>query len=135
MEKQHIKIRNRRLDPEEFQKRRPEVLRRWPTGGEVDLEEAAGYLRSLPPGKSMALKVREAKEKGECLSQPRGGFPLLEDMIHLHLTLERQGDPQVLLPVNTDSYTRAERYAEVAQALEVCRREKRSVCSGPPCPW
>lgn len=132
MEKQQIKVRNRRLDPEEFQKRRQEVLRRWPTGGEAELEEAARYLRSLPPGKNMALKVREAKEKGECLSQPRGGFPLLEDMIRLHLTLERQGNLQVLLPVNTDSYTRAERYAEVAQALEVCRREKRSVLNGYP---
>lgn len=132
MEKRQIKVRNRRLAPEEFHSRRQEVLRRWPTGGEVDLDEAAAYLRSLPAGKQMAARIREAKEQGYCLSQPRGGFPLLEDMIHLHVTLERQGDPEVLLPVNTDSYTRAERFSEVAQALEVCRREKRSVLNGYP---
>jgi methylaspartate mutase epsilon subunit len=132
MEKSQVKVRNRRLTPTEFSQRRAEVLGLWPTGQEVDLDEGAAYLKSLPSNKSVPLKVREAKEKGHCLSQPRGGFPLLEDMINLHQTLERQGDPEILLPVNTDSYTRAERFSEVAQALQMCYREKRSVLNGYP---
>ena len=132
MEKIQVKVRNKRLNPDEFKRLRADVLSRWPTGQAVDLDEATAYLRALPPGKSVALKVKDAREKGYCLSQPRGGFPLLEDMMDLHRILEQEGDPEILLPVTTDSYTRAERFSEVEQALEICRKEKRSVLNGYP---
>lgn len=132
MEKQQVKVKNKRLDEDQFFEMRKEVLGRWPTGQEIDLQEAVDYLKALPKNKSVVLAVLDAKEKGYCLTQPRGGFPLLEDMLHLHRTLEQDGDQYVLLPVTTDSYTRSERFSEVEKALEVCRKEKRPVLNGFP---
>ncbi|MGE4271736.1 MAG: methylaspartate mutase subunit E [Desulfitobacterium sp.] len=126
------KITNKRWDDEQFYKTRKEVLGRWATGAEVDIEESAEYLKTLGENKFVVPKVLEAKEKGICLSQPRGGFPLLDDMINLHKTLENEGDEHVLLPVTTDSYTRSERFADVEKGLEFCRKGNKLGINGYP---
>jgi len=53
-----IKVRNKKLDEKEFLKGRPEVLAMWPTGREVDLEEAVEYHKKLPDHKNF-MKASE----------------------------------------------------------------------------
>ena len=55
-----MEIRNRKLSEEEFFKEREEVLAQWPTGKEVDLDEAIEFHKSLPPGKVLAKKLLDA---------------------------------------------------------------------------
>ncbi len=57
-----MEIRNKRLSEEEFFQQRNEVLAMWPTGKEVDLDEAVEYHKSIPVDKNGALKTMEAKK-------------------------------------------------------------------------
>ena len=132
MDKHSIRVRNIRLEEDRFLERRKGILSKWKTGAEVVLSEVEDYLKNLPETKNVALKVAQAKEQGICLTQPRGGFPLLETMINLHQTLEKDGDEEILLPVTTDSYTRSERFADAEQGLKTSQKEKRSALNGFP---
>ena len=58
------KLRNRRLDEKEFLKMREPVLALWPTGREVDLDEAIEYQRSLPDSKNWHKVARKLHEEG-----------------------------------------------------------------------
>jgi methylaspartate mutase epsilon subunit len=58
-----MEIRNKRLSEEEFFQQRKEVLATWPTGREVDLDEAVEYHKSIPVGKNGALKLMEARRR------------------------------------------------------------------------
>jgi len=66
-------IRNKKLSEEEFFKERAEVLAQWPTGKEVDLDEAIEYHKNLPPLKNYAKKLRYAKENNEISEVKIGG--------------------------------------------------------------
>ena len=48
-------MRNRKLTEDEFFRERKEVLAQWPTGKDVDLEEAIAFHKSLPPTRSMCI--------------------------------------------------------------------------------
>jgi len=129
---QGIDVRNEKLSDEVFFESRKNILGRWETGKEIDLEESFDYVKSLPRNKIMMFSLLDARGGGYCLTLPRGGVPLLEDMIYWHRTLEKEGDEHVILPVTIDSYTRAERFKEIDKALDASRREKRSVLNGFP---
>ncbi|HEX7474692.1 MAG TPA: hypothetical protein VF318_01900, partial [Dehalococcoidales bacterium] len=60
-----MEIRNKRLTEAEFFRERQEVLKQWPTGKDVDLEEAIAFHKSLPPNKVFVKKMQYAKEHGE----------------------------------------------------------------------
>ena len=55
-----------------FARMREENLTRWPTGGEIDLDEAVAFHQSLPDHKQLAKVIRQADKEGRCLTQPRG---------------------------------------------------------------
>ena len=59
-----MELKNKKWTDEEFFKVRKEVLNQWPTGKEVDLEEAVEYLKNVPEHKSFPAKLRKAKEAG-----------------------------------------------------------------------
>jgi len=61
-----------------FARMRRQNLARWPTGAEVDLDEAVAFHRALPQHKQLAWVMRKAAEEGRCLTQPRGGFATLK---------------------------------------------------------
>ena len=46
-----IKARQQRIDEDVFMEKHKEVLAIWPTGKEVDLEEAVAYQKALPDSK------------------------------------------------------------------------------------
>ena len=126
-----MELKNQRWSDEEFLRERKRVLALWPTGLELDLEEAAAYLRRIPPHKYFAWEVVKAKEEGRTLVQPRGGVALIENHIELLQYLQDQGGAD-LLPNTTDTYTRNLRFQEAEKGLEESKRAGRSMLNGFP---
>ena len=102
-----------RIPDEVFASMRRENLARWPTGAEVDIDEAADYHRSLPEHKQLGLVMRKAAQEGCCLTQPWGGFGTLEMQKRLMQILDRDGLADIV-PTTTDSYTRNEQWQKRA---------------------
>ena len=100
-----------------FAELRRENLARWPTGAEVDIDEAAEFHKALPRHKQLGWVMRQADAEGRCLTQPRGGFGTLELQLELMRCLDKEGHADIV-PTTTDSYTRNERWAEAATGIE-----------------
>ena len=47
-----LRVSNKRVDDDVLMKMRREELDKWPTGKEVDFDEAVAYQKSLPDSKS-----------------------------------------------------------------------------------
>jgi methylaspartate mutase epsilon subunit len=125
-----IKIRNRKIDEELFLKMHQQVLAEWPTGREVDLEEAVAYNRALPDSKNfMKVSLKQAAE-GITTVWPRAGTPILEDEITLVKTLVSSGIRHV--PVTTDSYTRNYQFEKATLALEESIKTGKVLLNGYP---
>ena len=77
------KLRNKRLDENEFLKMRGPFLAQWPTGREVDLDEAVEYQKKLPDSKNWHKVAQKLHEEGRTAIFPRAGTGLLEDQISL----------------------------------------------------
>lgn len=125
-----IKIRNKRVDDELLMKKRREWLSVWPTGKEVDFDDAVGYQKSLPDSKIWWKVLARLREEGRMSVFPRAGTALLEDMIELCRSLSEAG--VVLIPVTTDSYTRQGAFEKVEQALEETKRTGQNLLNGYP---
>lgn len=122
---------NRRWEEAEFLAARPEVLAAWPTGAEVDLEEALAFHRSLPPEKRFADRMRQAELAGETLAQPRAGVAGLSEHAALLQYLQDEGGAD-LLPTTIDSYTRQNRYPEAQCGIDESARLGRCMLNGFP---
>jgi len=120
-----------RLDREEFERQRQEVLAQWPTGQEVDFEEAVAYQRALPRHKVFYDKLVEGKERGITFAQPRAGVALINEHIELLRYLQDEGGAD-FLPTTIDSYTRQNRYREAQAGIEESRVVGRSMLNGFP---
>ena len=123
-------VRNKRLDEESFLKMRGPVLKLWPTGAEVDLDEAVAYQRALPESKNWHKLARKLAREGRTAIFPRAGTGLLEDQISLSRKLEASGVP--FIPVTTDSYTRQLEFEKVDGLLAEMRRTGRNLLNGFP---
>jgi methylaspartate mutase epsilon subunit len=128
--KMEIKVKNKRLDEDRFRQRRKEWLAEWPTGREVDFDEAIAYQKSLPPTKVWWKVMERLRQEGRTVVSPRGGTATLEDEIKLCQSIERSGVP--LIPVTTDSYSRNRKFERAQQALEESVRTGKSVLNGYP---
>ena len=73
-----IPLSTAQIPGDDFARMRRDNLARWPTGAEVDLDEAVAFHKSLPKHKQLGWVMRRAHEEGRCLIQPRGGFGTLE---------------------------------------------------------
>ncbi|MCX8033344.1 MAG: methylaspartate mutase subunit E [Thermoleophilia bacterium] len=125
-----IKVRQKRIDEDVFMEMRKEVLAVWPTGREVDLEEAVEYQRSLPDSKRFHKILERIHKEGPISLFPRQGTPLLEDEIKLVQSLNELGIH--LLPLTTDSYTRNLELEKVEKGLEETRRTGKPALNGYP---
>lgn len=126
-----IKITNKRLSDDEFFKEREEVLAQWPTGKDVDLDEAVEFLKTVPDHKNFAKVLRKAKEEGVTLAQPRAGVALIHEHIELLNFLDQEGGAD-LLPSTIDSYTRQNRYNECQVGIDESLKAGRSLLNGFP---
>ncbi|RYD06182.1 hypothetical protein N752_04655 [Desulforamulus aquiferis] len=122
---------NKKLDWDKFMELRQGVLNTWPTGQEVDLEEAIDYQSKLPQDRRFASKLEAAKKEGITLAQPRAGVALVLEHIDLLQYLVNEGGAD-LLPTTIDSYTRQNRYNEAQAGIEESRSVGRSMLNGFP---
>ena len=126
-----MEIRNKKWSIAKFNEIRREVLNQWPTGKEVNFEEAVKYHRNLPEVQVMTNKLREAKVKGITLIQPRAGVALIDEHITLLKFLRQEGKAD-LLPTTIDSYTRQNRYEEAENGIKESKKAGRSLLNGFP---
>ena len=124
-------IQNKRIPDAEFEALRKEVLTQWPTGRDVDLDEAVAYHKSMPESRIFSQKLIKAKKAGKTLIQPRAGVPVLERHIELMQHLEKYGEAD-LLPTTIDSYTRQNRYKEAENGINESLRLDRAMLNGFP---
>jgi methylaspartate mutase epsilon subunit len=125
-----IKVKQKRIDEDRFLEMRKEVLSQWPTGKEVNLEEAVEYQRSLPESKNFMKVTEKARKEGKTLIWPRAGTPILEDEIALVKTLVDAGIRHI--PVTIDSYSRLLQFDKAQQALEESIKTGRPMLNGYP---
>lgn len=111
-----IKVRQKRIDEDKFLEMRKEVLSLWPTGKEVDLDEAVEYQKNLPDSKIFYKVVQRIHEEGRTVLFPRSGTPIVEEEIKLVQKLNELGIP--LIPFTTDSYTRNLQFEKAQKGLE-----------------
>ena len=119
------------MDIGEFRKIREGVLRQWPTGADVDFDEAVAYHKTMPAGRRFPERLARAKERGETLLQPRAGVALPEEHIRLMRYLEKEGEAD-LLPTTIDSYTRQNLYEEADRGITESAEAGRSLLNGFP---
>ena len=124
-------IQNKKIPDAEFQALRQEVLAQWPTGKDVNLEEAVAYHKSMPENRIFSKKLIEAKKNRRTLIQPRAGVPVVERHIELLQHLEKFGEAD-LLPTTIDSYTRQNRYKEAENGINESLRLDRAMLNGFP---
>ncbi|MBE6069430.1 MAG: methylaspartate mutase subunit E [Clostridium lundense] len=126
-----MELRNKRWTEEQFFNEREEVLNQWPTGKEVDLQEAVDYLKKVPTEKNFADKLVRAKEAGITMAQPRAGVALLDEHIALLQHLQNEGGAD-FLPSTIDAYTRQNRYEECEIGIQESLKAGRSLLNGFP---
>ncbi|MEF9852568.1 MAG: methylaspartate mutase subunit E [Hydrogenoanaerobacterium sp.] len=126
-----MEIRNKRLGNDEFNEIRTEVLGQWPTGKEVNLQEAIDFHKKLPDSKIFSLKLKDAKEKKITLIQPRAGVALIKEHLELLTYLQDKGGAD-LLPTTIDSYTRQNRYEEAENGISESIKSNKSMLNGFP---
>ncbi|MFC1820462.1 methylaspartate mutase subunit E [Thermodesulfobacteriota bacterium] len=126
-----MELRNRKIEEEEFLGWRQEVLDQWPTGKDVDLDEAIEYQKSQPPSKNHTLKLLDAKKKGITLVHSNMGFTTLEQNKDLLLAMQNEGGSQFLRTIQ-DSLTRTKRFAEAEKAVKEAERTNKNLLNGFP---
>ena len=124
-------IQNKRIPDSEFHALRQEVLTQWPTGKDVNLEEAVAYHKAMPENRIFSRKLLKAKQEKTTLVQPRAGVPVVERHIELLQHLQDKGEAD-LLPTTIDSYTRQNRYTEAENGINESLRLDRAMLNGFP---
>ena len=69
-------VKNVRWSEEDFLKVRRETLSQWPTGKDIDLDEAIAYHKKMPDHKNVAKELSRALKEGITLVQPLWGSRL-----------------------------------------------------------
>ena len=126
-----MEIQNKRIEDGAFEQIRQEVLGQWPTGREVDLQEAFDFHRQLPESKVFSHKLSRAKREGKTLIQPRAGVALIKEHIELLTYLQDRGEAD-LLPTTIDSYTRQNRYEDAEKGIVESAKSQKSMLNGLP---
>ncbi|MBS3994229.1 MAG: methylaspartate mutase subunit E [Alkaliphilus sp.] len=126
-----MELRNKKWTEESFFNTREEVLKQWSTGKNINLQDAIEYQKKVPESKNFSAKLRNAKQEGITLAQPRAGVALLDEHIKLLQYLQDEGGAD-LLPSTIDSYTRQNRYSACEIGIEESKQAGRSMLNGFP---
>ena len=136
MESSGKQVRNVRLSDKQFFKiRKEEVLPQWETGRQIeDLDECIAAAKELSQGKSYALKLLEARNRGIQLLTPQFGRALTEYTIEGLRYVETEGGlaPDGAWIIFSDSYTRKLDFERAAAGIERSRQEGLSTLNGWP---
>jgi len=124
-------IKSMKLTDTEFRQEREKVLAEWPTGKEVDIDEAIEFHKSLPATKNWPRRLRAAKESGETLLVTGMGHSTLEQQIELIRYAQDVGHAD-LLATSVDSLTRIHNYAGAQRGIDESLKSGQSVLNGFP---
>jgi methylaspartate mutase epsilon subunit len=124
-------ISNRKIDEGDFLEERKAVLAMWPTGKDVDLDEAISYHEKMPAHKNIVNKLIEAKLNGTTLIHNLCGYTTLDQQIDLLLHLQNVGQSDFLHCIY-DSFTRTCRFDLAERALLESERTGRNMLNGFP---
>ncbi len=124
-------VSNRRLTDEEFFDERKEVLAQWPTGKDVDLDEAIAYHKSMPRNKNFYLKLSDMRKKGEIPLVSDMGYTTIEQEIELLQYIQNEGHPD-FLGHHVDSLTRNLRFAEAEKQVRKAEATGENLLNGFP---
>ncbi|MGL4209012.1 MAG: methylaspartate mutase subunit E [Candidatus Adiutrix sp.] len=124
-------LKNEKLTADLFHSLQKQVLEGWPTGAEVNFQEAVAYQQAIAPKKRFSVKLDKANANQATLIQPRAGVALPDEHIALLQYLEKEGEAD-LLPTTIDSYTRHNRYQEAQVGIEESQKSHRSLLNGFP---
>ena len=124
-------VKNKRLDDDVFAAQRKEVLSMWPTGKDVDLEEAVEYNKRFPDEKNVVRKLRRAKANGEIYCISGMGKSTVEEQIELLQFVEKEGEAE-MLAISPDSLGRVNRFEEVQKHMEESIKTGKSKLNGVP---
>lgn len=122
---------NKKWSDEYFAQERKKVLAMWPTGREVDLDEAAAYHNGMPESKNAALKVLEARKRRITYLCPSSGSDTIDAHKELLLYLQTEGQAD-LLTSYIDSLTRNCRFEAAREGLEKAKESGKAVLNGFP---
>ena len=73
-----IKVKQQKIDDVTFAKMRQEQLSQWPSGKEVDIDEAVEYHKKMPDSKNFTKALAKYKAEGKIGLFPRSGVPVVE---------------------------------------------------------
>lgn len=124
-------IRNKKLSEDQFFKQREEVLAQWPTGKEVNLNEAIEYHKNMPNDKNVVHKLRYAKENNEIYASTGMGKSTVDEQIELLQYVEQEGQAD-LLAISVDSFTRQNNYEQAQRGMEDSLKTGKSKLNGVP---
>lgn len=122
-------INDSRISQTSFFQEREEILKAWPTGKDVNIDEAIEYHKNLPECKIFSKVMKNADDNSQTLIQPRAGVALLGEHIQLLQYLQQEAD---LLPTTIDAYTRQNQYIEAEKGIEKSKAAGRSLLNGFP---
>lgn len=122
---------DQRLPEEVFLEERKKVLTFWPTGKDVDIDDAFAYHKDLPGKKNVVTVLDRAAKEGRTLVQPRAGVTLIDEQIKLLRFLQDEGEADIL-PTTIDSYTRQNRYEDADNGIKESKQMGRSMLNGFP---
>ena len=120
-----------KMSMDEFRRQQKEILASWPTGKDVNFQEAVDYHKSLPDSKVFSKKLEQARKDKVTLIQPRAGVPLIDKHIELMQFLEKEGHAD-LLPTTIDSYTRHNLYNDCQKGIEESIAHGKAMLNGFP---
>lgn len=125
-----IRVKQQKIDDKTFAKMRSEILSLWPTGKEVDLDEAVEYHKRMPDSKNFTKVLAKYRQEGKIGLFPRSGVPVVEEEIKLLRSLNEVGVR--LFPFTTDSYTRNLQLDKAQKGLEESIRTGKMKINGYP---
>ncbi len=125
-----INVKQQKIDEQTFAKMRQEMLAQWPTGKEVDIDEAVEFHNKMPEGKNFTKVLAQYKAEGKIGLFPRSGVPVVEEEIKLLKGLNAVGVR--LFPFTTDSYTRNLQLDKAQKGLEDSIRTGKMKLNGYP---
>ncbi|UCG67331.1 MAG: methylaspartate mutase subunit E [Deltaproteobacteria bacterium] len=124
-------LKNKMLSEDEFFEERQEVLAQWPTGKDVDLDEAIAFHKSLPLHKVWTHKLKQAKEHDEFYAITGMGMATVEQQLELLTYIEKEGKAD-LLGTSVDSFSRQNDYEEAERGIHESVKKGRSILNGFP---
>ena len=126
-----VEVENKMWSEDSFNDELEKVRSWYPTGREVDLDEAVNYHKEMPERRNLAKALKKARAEGKTLIGNRFGFATVEETIEVAHVIRDEGGCD-LLGITTDTYSRRADFAAAEEALKESKRVGRSLLNGFP---